>query len=361
VAPQRWRISQYQRTHAPLRVRILHSDSRFEWGVAAHESGGSMHRSKILSGMFALMPAVLLATGYSSFGAAQADDCRIKPDGSAAAGLHWYYRVDRTTNRHCWYLHAQGLPVHAMVNATSRDRDIQNDTADDSVSKMPAAIVTPGPIGVRTETAERPTDFRSNSKSDFTSRWVDLPKSVDLNAHEVTASNGYAAEPAVANIQEQLAPAWPNLSTVSGDPRQDSPAGLSFGSISLAGAAVLALLLISEALVRVVRRSGWTLLQRQLRAASRPCTDDVELAIDTATPRPSIDWSEPIEAMSAAQSGAGELRRVLHRASSGLKPPQSFAPPGAMQYQDHSGTVQTHSALQRLKSRSFSGITWAPL
>ncbi len=315
-----------------------------------------MHRSKILSGMFALMPAVLLATSHSSFGAAQADECRIKPDNSAPAGLHWYYRVDRTTNRHCWYLHAQGLPIHAMVNATSRDRDIQNDTADDSVSNMPAAIVTSGPTGVRTGTAERPTDFGGNSKRDFTSRWVDLPKSVDLNAHEVTASNGYVAEPAVANRQEQLTPAWPNLATVSGDPRQDSPAGLSFGSISLTGAAVLALLLISEALVRVVRRSGWTLLQRQLRAASRPCTDDLELAI-----RPNVDWPEPIEAMSAARSGAGELRRVLHRASSGMKPPQSFAPSGAMQYQDHSGTVRAHSTLQRLKSRSFSGITWAPL
>lgn len=319
-----------------------------------------MHRSKILSGMLALMPAVLLATGHSSFGAAQADDCKIKPDGSAPAGLHWYYRVDRANNRHCWYLHAQGLPVHATVDVTSRNRDIQNDTADDTVSKMPAAIELTAPVGVRSETAERPTNIRSNFTPDFTSRWVDLPKSVDLNAHEVSAaSNGYAAEPAMANREEHLTPAWPNLPTVSGEGRPDSPGGISFGSISLAGAAVLALLLISEALVRFVRRSGWTLLQWQRRATPRPRTDDFELAIEPS--RPSVDWSAAIEPMSAAQSGADELRLVLQRASSGLKPPQSFAPFGAMQPQDHSGTARAHSALRRLKSRSFSGITWAPL
>ena len=320
-----------------------------------------MHRSKILSGMLALMPAVLLASGHSSFGAAQADDCKVKPDASAPAGLHWYYRVDRANNRHCWYLHAQGLPVHAIVNATSHNGDIQNDNVDDTVSKMPAALErAPAVVGVRAETAERPTDFRSNFTRAFTSRWVDLPKSVDLNAHEVTAaSNGYATEPAAANGEEHLTPAWPNLSTVSGDARPDSPAGISFGSISLTGAAVLALLLISEALVRFVRRSGRTLLQRQLRTTARPRTDDFELAIGPS--RPSLDWSAPVEPMSAGQSGAGELRRVLQRASSGMKPPQSFAPSGAMQHQDQSGSERTHSALQRLKSRSFSGITWAPL
>lgn len=323
-----------------------------------------MHKSKILSGMLALMPAVLLVTGHSSFGAAQADDCRIKPDGSAPAGLHWYYRVDRASNRHCWYLHAQGLPIHAMVNATSPGRDIQNDTVDDSVSKT-AAVEMPPAVAARAETAEPPRDFTrdftKDSTQDFTSRWVDLPKSVDLNAHEVTAaSNGYAAEPA-ANREEHLTPAWANLSTVSGEARQDSSTGISFGSISLAGAAVLALLLISETLVRFARRSGWTLLQRQPSATSSPYTDDFELAIAPSPSNVDLSAAAPVERMPPAYSGAGEFRRLLQRAGTGLKPPQSFAPSRAMQHQDHSSSAPAPSALKRLKSRSFSGITWAPL
>jgi hypothetical protein len=183
-----------------------------------------------------------------------------------------------------------------------------------------------------------------------------------LNAHElVAASNGYAAEQGPANTQQQFAPAWPSVSAVSGEVRQNSPAGTSFGSISLAGAAVLALLLISEALLRLVRTSGWYLLRRQLRTGSYPPQADCELAIESS--RQSIDsrMAPPIEPVSGAQTGAGELRRLLQRASSGLKPPQSFAPSGSVHQHDLGDRAHAQAALQRLKSRSFSGMTWAPL
>ena len=32
------------------------------------------------------------------------DDCVAKPNSAAPQGSHWYYRVDRTANRRCWFL-----------------------------------------------------------------------------------------------------------------------------------------------------------------------------------------------------------------------------------------------------------------
>jgi hypothetical protein len=199
-----------------------------------------------------------------------------------------------------------------------------------------------------------------DQSADFTSRWVDLPKSVDLNAHAlVGASNGYAAEQGTTNQEEQLSPSWPSVSATKGEVPQNAPAGINFGSISLAGAAVLALLLMTEALVRLVRASSRTLLQRRMRMGSHPRAEDFELAIDPWQQSVDSLMSATIEETSEASTGPGELRHLLQRAGTDLKPPQSFAPSRSMQHHDRDDRAQT--ALQRLKSRSFSGMTWAPL
>ena len=39
-------------------------------------------------------------------GSALAADCLTKPSRDAPSGQHWYYRLDRGTDRKCWYLHA---------------------------------------------------------------------------------------------------------------------------------------------------------------------------------------------------------------------------------------------------------------
>jgi hypothetical protein len=35
---------------------------------------------------------------------AAADSCLSAPKGATPSGSHWYYRIDRTTKRQCWYL-----------------------------------------------------------------------------------------------------------------------------------------------------------------------------------------------------------------------------------------------------------------
>jgi hypothetical protein len=270
-------------------------------------------RPKILSIGLALIPAVLVCA-HSSLGEAKGDECRAKPDSSAPAGLHWYYRVDRANDRHCWYLHEQGMRVHSLINAPSHSSESENDTAGEQVLKTPPVPAQPE-YEQSVMTAEQPT-------ADFAGRWVDLPKSVVLNAHESVAErNGYAPE------QEQLSPALANVSAANSDVPQDADTQTNFGSISLAGAVILALLLISEALVRFARRSAWSLLRVSLRTKSLRRTDHSELALNDAERLGPVGQDQTeFEPTSRTQTGVNELRDLLQRADSGLRPAQSFAP-----------------------------------
>ena len=191
-----------------------------QWGVTAHDLGASM-QSKILSIGLALIPAAILICAHSSLGEAKGDECKAKPDGISPAGLHWYYRVDRANNQHCWYLHAQGMPVHSRIDTASRSLDVQSDAAGEPATKTPP----PQPQYQQSETtADEPA-------GDFADRWVDLPKSVDLNAHAFVAeSNGYAAERAVDHKQEQLPPTLTNVSAANGErPADGSSSNSSVG------------------------------------------------------------------------------------------------------------------------------------
>jgi hypothetical protein len=305
-----------------------------------------------------LTPAALVATGYSALGEVKGDDCKAKPDSTAPAGLHWYYRIDRASNRHCWYLHGQGMAVHSVSHATARDsatpNDVatQNDTADEPVWQAPPIADASQPHYEQSATAEPPN-------SNFTARWVDLPNSVDLNAHEVvTASNGYTAEQGVESGQGELPRSLADVPTVNSDARQNAGPQTSFGSISLTGAAVLALLLISEALIRLLRVSGWSLLRRRVRAEKAYyCEAPVAPAL------PDRPWHSEMatEPMPEEHAGTHELQRLLHRAGSGLRPPRSFAPSRPALHREHANHARAHSAFERLKSRTFSGMTWAPL
>ncbi len=67
---------------------------------------------KFVSAIFAgLLASIALTTESnsaepeeSSNAAPAADDCLSGPKTQAPAGGHWYYRIDRVTKRHCWYL-----------------------------------------------------------------------------------------------------------------------------------------------------------------------------------------------------------------------------------------------------------------
>ena len=61
-----------------------------------------------------------------------ADDCLTEPKGDAPQGQHWFYRVERGSKRHCWYLRGEvekGSRVAASERSSSAKTESQKQDA----------------------------------------------------------------------------------------------------------------------------------------------------------------------------------------------------------------------------------------
>jgi hypothetical protein len=64
----------------------------------------SNRTAKFVSAIFVSLLAGAPLTTVSHGAVPAADDCLSGPKGQTPSGSHWYYRVDRATKRHCWYI-----------------------------------------------------------------------------------------------------------------------------------------------------------------------------------------------------------------------------------------------------------------
>jgi hypothetical protein len=131
---------------------------------------------------------------------ASADDCLAEPNSPAPAGSHWYYHLDRATQRKCWYIHAKDQPVRpAAAQATS-----------DPASLTPAA-----PIPLEKPAPESASDPMSISPGDSapTLPRVEVPAvkpqraSVSGAATDQTAQQGAQETPQTSPALSIQAPA----------------------------------------------------------------------------------------------------------------------------------------------------------
>src|SRR5215472_3177157 len=68
-------------------------------------AGAVMNLPNRLKSLAAVILMILFTEIFFAGGASHAaDDCLSKPNTAAPQGSHWYYRLDRTTHRECWYL-----------------------------------------------------------------------------------------------------------------------------------------------------------------------------------------------------------------------------------------------------------------
>src|SRR5882724_3821495 len=148
----------------------------------------------VLAGVFA--GAYLIIMPYGT-----ADDCLAQPNGDASQGQHWYYRIDRGTKRHCWYLKGQGEKV---ARAASLERAAPAKTAS---PKTEIAAQRP----VADARAELPSRARiEDDTSAFATRPAPAP--VIANA-AASAANTAAADDngAGSNVMSR----WPEPTGVS--------------------------------------------------------------------------------------------------------------------------------------------------
>ena len=74
--------------------------------------------SAVSAGIIASAPIAMIP--LSTVGAAE--ECLTTPKDETPPGKHWYYRIERGTKRHCWYL-ATSTPVRRAAPEVAADRE----------------------------------------------------------------------------------------------------------------------------------------------------------------------------------------------------------------------------------------------
>lgn len=92
--------------------------------------------------------ALFVVAGANASRDARAEDCLSGPNGASPAGKHWYYRIDRATHRHCWYLGALDGRRHRVASArpaasASRRAEAMPAEPDAAEPAPPAASAAP--------------------------------------------------------------------------------------------------------------------------------------------------------------------------------------------------------------------------
>jgi len=223
--------------------------------------------------MMFFVPAILvvplvtiLSTAQTSLAKPAADECKTEPGSSAPPGSHWYYRVNRTDQRRCWYLGPEGAKVRSQAReapsrVSSPTRTPQRENA------VETAGIIPAPMELAQRTPLEAASTKSHeAAADFAALSSDLPKTPELDAREPTTTNGYTSEHEPTDAQEEVPLIWPVLTEAerTGLPAAARDSGP--GPVLLVGA--LAMLLSAGAIFKLARRHTQS-YRRDWRVVSR--------------------------------------------------------------------------------------------
>jgi hypothetical protein len=159
----------------------------------------------VLVGVFA--GAYLIVMPYSA-----ADDCLSEPKGDAPQGQHWYYRIERGTKRHCWYLRSE-------LEKSSRVASSERSSSAKSASRKQDG-------GTQRSVADARAELPSRSRiEDDTSAFATRPAVVAAIPNAAaTAANVAVGDDnsASSNVMSR----WPDPTGVSSsaDPQPDAAA-----------------------------------------------------------------------------------------------------------------------------------------
>jgi hypothetical protein len=224
---------------------------------------------------------------------AGADSCLAAPKGATPSGSHWYYRIDRTTKRQCWYLREESdaaddkfaraaPPASAPAQASAAEEPPQRtitrksiaDARAEWVSQQPraeparverAVATSPAPAVQNNPRAAMPNVLAPAPLSSM--RWNDAPTTRSLTNPsdlQVAAANPTAAQPAPAEEVQQ--PAVDQVVPAAVDPATAKPTA-SLQKLLLVMAAALALAgLTVSAIVRIGRMRARRAMRRKRRA-----------------------------------------------------------------------------------------------
>lgn len=266
-----------------------------------------------------IMPlAAVLATAQSTLADPGADECKAKPDSPAPAGSHWYYRVNRADQRHCWYLGPEGRKVRSQTREGAAPTRTQ---ARANVPEMTR------PMPVQMEPAQRTVAEAASSQespaADFVWPSFGPQKAAGSDAHQGAGTrNSDTQERTATNAQEEMPVIWPVLTATERAAPPDTqsmpwPAFL-VGALALLFAG--AIFKLARRHVRSYRRDHWRMARPRLRRRRRVYPRRMPARADQAARRsaPAIQrndtaWQRPTSIDPAEAASLRKLLRELQR------------------------------------------------
>jgi len=207
--------------------------------------------AKFISAIFASVLAGASVAGVANDAARAADDCLVAPKKETPDGSHWYYRVDRATQRHCWYLRAEGekLSQTAPPNSSATAKPVaaapmQRSVAD-AHAELPArtSIQPPnrqdGPFPAMPANPAMSQDKAAGADappSVVATRWPDSPAEISAvrpqPAAEQLAAN---AQPGPQSDSSQSASPQPDSSQTASSQSDSAAPPTAAAAVPLAG------------------------------------------------------------------------------------------------------------------------------
>jgi hypothetical protein len=138
-----------------------------------------------------------------------ADSCLSGPKGAAPAGSHWYYHLDRTTKKQCWYVgEAKGRGTRA---ATAQQQPASAPEATAADAAQPQAQPSPQPA-MHKSVAEAHAEWTSPQAAAAPAATADANQ-----ASAAAADSSAVATPADANAQSSPVSArWLDAASMAG-------------------------------------------------------------------------------------------------------------------------------------------------
>src|SRR6202165_4102811 len=221
--------------------------------------------AKFVSAIFASLLAAIALTTVSHGAEPAADECLSGPKGQAPQGSHWYYRVDRASKRHCWYIGeereklSRAAPQNSASTAnpvsprkeTAAQRPIADARAElpspqtrvEQETSIPTRQWSPATTAnaASVENSQPANAWDANAQpSVVTSRWPE-PSGVSSSANPAPTT-GNSGAPVQSNSAAAPPPAVGAITFAAADPASERQSGslqmlliVMMGALALAG------------------------------------------------------------------------------------------------------------------------------
>ena len=209
-------------------------------------------------------------TAQTSLAEPASDECKTKPGSSAPPGSHWYYRIDRTDQRRCWFLGPEGAYARSQARETASK--VTSSTRTPPREKpVEAARAIPAPMegAQRTPLDPAPTELHRVAAADFAAASSDLAKTPDLDAREpTTISNNSTEAREPPEAREEMPLIRPVRTEAKHAELQDPAPETAPMPVFLVGA--LMVLLCAGAIFKLARRKTQSYRRNRRMVSSRP-------------------------------------------------------------------------------------------